>query len=34
MDDVVMKNFARKAYRCLLIAYQDFSIKEYEQLKA
>lgn len=34
MKDVVKEQFAKQAYRTLLIAYTDLSYETYEQLKA
>ena len=33
IHEVVTQNFAKKAYRTLLIAYKDFTVEEYEALK-
>lgn len=33
MKHIVVESFARKAYRTLLIAYRDYSMAEYENLK-
>ena len=34
LNEIVTKTFARKAYRTLLIAYTDMSMREYEALKS
>jgi len=34
MQDVVTNNFAKKAYRTLLIAYKDLTFNEYLKIKA
>lgn len=34
MQEVVTNNFAKKAYRTLLIAYSDLTFDEYKQIKA
>jgi magnesium-transporting ATPase (P-type) len=34
MKKIVVETFARKAYRTLLIAYRDYTMGEYNNLKA
>jgi hypothetical protein len=34
VNEIVTNTFAKKAYRTLLIAYTDYSMTEYENLKA
>lgn len=33
MKKIVTETFAKKAYRTLLIAYREYSIQEYENIK-
>jgi hypothetical protein len=34
MTNVVANNFAKKAYRTLLISYRDFTFEEFSKVKA
>lgn len=34
MKDIVGDKFAKQAYRCILIAYHEMPIDEYESIKA
>jgi magnesium-transporting ATPase (P-type) len=34
MNEVVVEQFAKNAYRTLLIAYRDISFEEYETMKS